>query len=173
VREKIMRKKSSQANLQKLGNILQGILKKHNINIDSEEQRMLEIWNRAVGLQISAHTRPEKLKRNTLFVKVSSSVWMHQLHILKSDIIEKINKLLGKDLVKNVHFSIGEIPSSPSKNPYSPSFSPESYTLRDKEKKVIEKHTSSVKDQELKDILQRVMTKNIIRRRLVQDRKVP
>jgi hypothetical protein len=173
VREKIMRKKSTHANLQKLGNILQGILKKHNITIDSKEQRLLVIWNSAVGLQISAHTRPEKLKRNTLFVKVSSSVWMHQLHILKSDIIEKINTLLGKELVKNVHFSICVIPSSPSKNPYSPSISPESYTLRDKEKKVIEKHTSSVKDQELKEILQRVMTKNIIRRRLAHNRKAP
>jgi len=168
-----MRKKNTRANLQKLGNILQGILKKHNITIDSEEQRLLVIWNSAVGLQISAHTRPEKLKRNTLFVKVSSSVWMHQLHILKSDIIEKINTLLGKELVKNVHFFIGEIPSSPSRNSYSPSFSPESYTLRDKEKKVIEKHTSSVKDQELKEILQRVMTKNIIRRRLAHNQKAP
>jgi len=168
-----MRKKSAHANLQKLGNILQGILKKHNITIDSKEQRLLVIWNSAVGLQISAHTRPEKLKRNTLFVKVSSSVWMHQLHILKSDIIEKINTLLGKELVKNVHFFIGEIPSSPSRNSYSPSFSPESYTLRDKEKKVIEKHTSSVKDQELKEILQRVMTKNIIRRRLAHNQKAP
>jgi len=166
-----MRKKGTHASPQKLGNILQDILKKHNISIDSEEQRLLEIWNRAVGLQISAHTRPEKLKRNTLFVKVSSSVWMHQLHILKSDIIEKINTLLGKELVKNVHFSIGEIPSSPSRNPYPPSFSPESYPLRDKEKKVIEKHTSSVKDQELKEILQRVMTKNIIRRKLSHNRK--
>ena len=168
-----MRKKGKQANLQKLGNILQGILKKHNINIDSEEQRLLEIWNRAVGLQISAHTRPEKLKRNTLFVKVSSSVWMHQLHILKNDIMEKINTLLGKELVKNVHFSIGEIPFSPSRNPYPPSFSPESYPLKDNEKKAIEKHTSAVKDQELKEILQRVMTKNVIRRRLSQNRKAP
>jgi predicted nucleic acid-binding Zn ribbon protein len=173
VREKTMRKRGTQANLQKLGNILQGILKKHNINIDSEEQRLLETWNKAVGLQISAHTRPEKLKRNTLFVKVSSSVWMQQLHILKSDIIEKINQLLGKGLIKNVHFSIGEIPTTPSRNPYLSSFSPESYPLKDKEKKLIEKNTSSVTDHELKEILKRVMTKNIIRRRLSPDRKAP
>lgn len=168
-----MRKKGTQANLQKLGSILQGILKKHNINIDSEEQRLLEIWNNAVGLQISAHTHPEKLKRNTLFVKVSSSVWMQQLHILRSDILEKINLFLGKELVKSVHFSIGEIPPTPSRNPYPLSFSPESYPLRDKEKKLIEKNTSSVTDQELKEILKRVMTKNIIRRRLSPDRKAP
>jgi hypothetical protein len=168
-----MRKKTKQANFQRLGNILQEILKKHNINIDSDDQHVLEVWRKAVGPQIAAHTRPDKLKRNTLYVKVSSSVWMQQLHLLKTEIIEKINQLLRKELIKNIHFSIGEIPSSPSMNLYPPSFSPESFPLKDKERQLIEKSTSLVSDQELKEILKRVMTKNIIRRRLSQNRKVP
>jgi hypothetical protein len=166
-----MRKRGKQANLQRLGNVLQGILKRHNIFFDSEEQRLLEIWQKAVGPQISAQTRPDKLKRNTLFIKVSSSVWMHQLHILKQDIIEKINEIPGKELIKNIHFSIGEIPSTMPTNPYGSSFSSESYPLKDKEKKLIEKSISSVADPELKEILKRVMTKNIIRRRLSANRK--
>ena len=161
-----MRKRGKQVNLQRLGNVLQGILKKHNIFFDSEEQRLLEVWQKAVGPKISAQTRPDRLKRNTLFVKVSSSVWMQQLHILKQEIIEKINELLGKELIKNVHFSIGEIPSAMPTNSYSLSFSPDSYPLRDKDRKLIEKSISSVEDPELKEILRRVMTKNIIRRRL-------
>jgi len=166
-----MRKRGNQANLQRLGNVLQGILKEHNIFFDSEEQRLLEVWQKAVGPQISVQTRPDRLKRNTLFVKVSSSVWMHQLHILKQDIIEKINQLLGKELITNIHFSIGEIPSAMPTNSYSSSFSPDSYPLRDKDKKLIEKSISSVADPELKEILRRVMTKNIIRRRLSGNRK--
>ncbi|TRZ76661.1 MAG: DUF721 domain-containing protein [Deltaproteobacteria bacterium] len=166
-----MRKRGKQANLQRLGNVLQGILKEHNIFFDSEEQRLLEVWQKAVGPQISVQTRPDRLKRNTLFVKVSSSVWMHQLHILKQDIIEKINQLLGKELITNIHFSIGEIPSAMPTNSYSSSFSPDSYPLRDKDKKLIEKSISSVADPELKEILRRVMTKNIIRRRLSGNRK--
>lgn len=166
-----MRKRGKQVNLQRLGNVLQGILKKHNIFFDSEEQRLLDVWQKAVGPQISVQTRPDRLKRNILFVKVSSSVWMHQLHILKQDIIEKINELLGKELIKNVHFSIGEIPSTIPTNSYSSSFSTDSYPLRDKDKKLIEKSISSVEDPELKEILRRVMTKNIIRRRLSANRK--
>jgi hypothetical protein len=166
-----MRKRGKQINLQRLGNVLAGILKKHNIFFDSEEQRLLEIWQKAVGPQISVQTRPDKLKRNTLFVKVSSSVWMHQLHILKQDIIEKTNQLLGKDLIKNIHFSIGDIPSPMPAHPYVSSFSPDSYALKDKEKKLIEKSVSSVADPELKEILRRVMMKNIIRRRLSGNRK--
>ena len=61
-----MRKRGKQINLQRLGNVLAGILKKHNIFFDSEEQRLLEIWQKAVGPQISVQTRPDKLKRNTL-----------------------------------------------------------------------------------------------------------
>ena len=166
-----MRKIGKQPNLQRLSNVLTGILKKHNIFFDSEEQRLLEVWQKAVGPQISVQTRPDRLKRNTLFVKVSSSVWMHQLHILKQEIIEKINQLLGKELIKNIHFSMGDIPSTMPTNSYSSPFSPDSYPLRDKDKELIEKSISSVADRELKEILRRVMTKNIIRRRLSGNRK--
>ena len=166
-----MRKRGKQLNLQRLGNVLKGILRKHNIFFDSEEQRLLEVWQKAVGPQISVQTRPDRLKRNTLFIKVSSSVWMQQLHILKQEIIEKINQLLGKELIKNIHFSIGEIPSTMPTNSYSSSFSPDSYPLKEKDKRLIEKSISSVEDQELKEILRRVMTKNIIRRRLSATRK--
>jgi len=168
-----MHRRGKQADLQKLGNILQGILKKHNINIASEEQHLLEVWYKAVGPQISAQTRPDKLRRNTLFVKVSSSVWMQQLHNLKSDIIEKVNHLMGKELVRNIHYSIGEIPSTLPKKSHPELFSPESYPLKDKDKKLIEESTSSVADKELKEILKSVMAKNIIRRRLSTTRKSP
>ncbi len=166
-----MRRKSKQANLQRLGNVLAGVLKKHNIYFDSEAQHLLEVWQKAVGPQISVQTRPDKFKRNTLFVKVSSSVWMHQLHILKQDIIEKIDEIIGKDLIKNIHFSIGEIPSTMPTHQYGSSFSADSYPLKDKDKKLIEKSISSVADPELKEILRRVMTKNIIRRGLSGNRK--
>ena len=168
-----MRRKGKQSNLQKLGNILQGILKKHNISFDSEEQRLHEVWYKAVGPQISDQTRPDRLRRNTLFVKVSSSVWMQQLHNLKSEIIEKFNQLMGKELVRNIHFSIGEIPSTLPSRSHPESFSPESYPLKDKERRLIEKSISPIADKELREILKRVMTKNIIRRRLSGTRKSP
>lgn len=167
-----MRKRGKQANLQSLGNVLQGVLKKHNIFLDAEEQRLLEIWRKAVGPQISVQTRPDRLKRDTLFVKVSSSAWMQQLHVLKPEIIEKINGLLGKESVKNIHFSIGETSPAALRDSYTVSLSPDSYPLRDKDKKMIEKSIASVADPELKEILRRVMTKNIIRRRLSAGRKV-
>ena len=48
-----------------------------------------------------------------------------------------------------------------------------SMQLKGKEKKMIEQSISSVSDQELREILKRVMTKDIIRRRLSRNRKVP
>ncbi|HYA14093.1 MAG TPA: hypothetical protein VEF33_07120, partial [Syntrophales bacterium] len=78
-----------------------------------------------------------------------------------------------KELVRNVHFSIGEIPSALREKSNPELFSPETYPLKDKEKKLIEKSTSSIADKELKEILKRVMTKNIIRRRFSGTRKPP
>ncbi|HUH66648.1 MAG TPA: DUF721 domain-containing protein [Syntrophales bacterium] len=167
------RKRERQANLQKLGSVLPGILKKHNIGFDAEHERLLEVWRKAVGQRISAQTRPDKLRRNTLFVKASSPAWMQQLHILKEEIIEKLNTLFGKELVKDVHFSIGDISPAALTDSYKISLSPESYPLKEKDKKMIEKSISSVTDPELKEILRRVMTKNIIRRRISSRRKAP
>ena len=166
------RRRERQANLQRLGSVLPGILKKHNIAFDAEEDRLLEVWQKAVGKRIAAQTRPDRLRRNTLFVKVSSPAWMQQLHTLKTEIIEKINTLLGKELVKDVHFAIGAVSPAVLADSYKVSLSPESYPLKEKDKKMIEKSISQVSDPELKEILRRVMVKNIIRRRISSSRKV-
>lgn len=168
-----MKKRSPQITFNNLGDVLDTVLKKRGMQVSSEKRRLQGIWFKAVGDRIAAHTSPEKIQKGTLFVKVSSSVWMQQLHFLKENIISKLNQQMNAPVVNDIHLSIGEtkIFSANQKNPMS--FFPENFPLNDKEKKRIEAYTISVSDQELKDILKRVMTKDIIRRKLMGTRKVP
>ena len=168
-----MRKRTPQAKLQRLDDILQTTLKRRKIFLDLEDKRLLPIWNKAVGLQIAAQTRPGKLKGETLFVKVSSSVWMQQLHFLKEEIIEKINQSLGKAVIKNIYFFLGEIPLPSLKGEERMSFPSLSHVLKDRDRRLIEKSTASIPDQELREIMKRVMTKEIIRRRFMENQKHP
>lgn len=154
-------KRKYQKNLQKLGDVLQKTLKNLNISRDFTDQNILNAWNKAVGPQISAQTHPDRLKKNTLFVKVSNSIWMHQLQFMKSDIIDKTNRILGKEIIKNIYFSVGMLP----KNKENFIF-PEQYSLNERDSKMIGESVASVSDKELSDILKRVMTKEIIRRRM-------
>lgn len=168
-----MRRRPPQTKIQKLGDVLQHILKDRNILSSSEKQRLQEIWTKAVGPQIAAQSSPDRQKKGILYVRVFSPVWMQQLHFLKGEIIENINRHMEKDFIKNIFFSVGELPPASRRHQDLVSFFPESFPLSDRDKEVIEKSISSVPDQELKEILKRVMIKDMIRRRLSGTRKVP
>ncbi|MBM4271105.1 MAG: DUF721 domain-containing protein [Deltaproteobacteria bacterium] len=168
-----MRKRSQSAKLQHLGDILQTILQKHKIFIRSEETHLSDTWNRAVGPQIAAQTRPARIKKNTLFVNVSTSIWMQQLHFLKEEIMEKYNLQSGREPITNIYFSIGEISPPWAKKTHQSFLSPEYHLLKERDKKLIEKSTASIADEELRNILKRVLMKSIIRKRHAAMRKVP
>ena len=96
------------------GEILQKILKKRNIPHTATDRHLLDLWRRAVGPQIAAQTHPDTVKRGALFVRVSAPVWLHQLQFMKEEILGKINELSGKEEVRNLFLTIGEIPLPPS-----------------------------------------------------------
>ncbi|MFA4916789.1 MAG: DUF721 domain-containing protein [Syntrophales bacterium] len=166
-----MRKRTPQTKLHKLGSILQTTLKKKNIFINFEDESLIQVWNKALGPQIAAHSRPFQLKGETLFVKVSSSVWMQQLHFMKEDILEKINQSWGKTTVKNIYFSIGEFSLPSLKGKGQQFVPPDAYLLKERDKKLIEKSIVSIQDQELRELLERVMTKEISRRRFMANQQ--
>jgi predicted nucleic acid-binding Zn ribbon protein len=62
-----------------------------------------------VGDIIARNAQPEKIRQGTLFVKVSSHVWMQQLQYMKDQISDKLNQKLGGEVVKNIFFYVGEI----------------------------------------------------------------
>jgi Protein of unknown function (DUF721). len=143
-----------------------------NISINSTSRNDWNIWYKVTGPQIAAQTQPQKLKGDTLFVKVSTSVWMHQLQFMKQEIIDKINESLGRETIKNIYFSIGVISPAIPKNKEKFTF-PHQYILNERDTKMIKESAGSISDQELSNILKRVMTKEIIRRRMREGSKAP
>lgn len=124
------------------------------------------VWDQAVGRQISDQTAPLHIKRGVLYVKVATSVWMHQLQFLKDEIIFKFNRLSAISPISALHLSLGEIRRAPpfGKRQDTESLSP--LPLKPRDQRIIKESVAAIADPELKDILQRVMTKEITRRRL-------
>jgi hypothetical protein len=158
---------------QKLGQFLQKALKQRNIFLHLKDQHLLDAWHKAVGKTISAQTRVDRLDHDTLFVKVSSSAWMHQLQFVKNEIMDKLNEILGKESVRNLFFSIGEVSAVQKKENDTFTLKPDQHPLKDRDKKLIEECTASISDLELNEILKRAMTRNIIRRKMENRRKSP
>ncbi|MCG6534032.1 MAG: DUF721 domain-containing protein [Syntrophales bacterium LBB04] len=165
-----MRRKT--ATLQRIDEILSRALKKRHVPFRKEDRRLIEIWEKAVGPQIAAQSRPESIKRDVLLVKVSSSVWLHQLHFLKEEIMGKINASAAGAAFKDIHFSIGQLPQSPGEGKAPSALPLPTVHLKERDKKMMETCLASLNDQELKDIIKRVMTKEITLRRL-RERQAP
>jgi len=161
-----MRRRKKQEYFQRIGDILPKVLKKRKIPVRTRDHRLSDAWNKAVGPIISGNTRANNVKGDTLFVKVSTSTWMQQLQFMKQDIIDKVNAVLEDQTIKNIYFSIGDISPAPLKNgqKQTPDFN--QYSLRERDRKLIDQSIASVPDEELKSILKQVMTKEIINRRL-------
>lgn len=76
---------------------------------DGDLTQIWRLWSGAVGPAIAENTRPAAFKGTLLIVHAASSAWVHQLQFLKNDIIGKVNQSLGKKLVKDIKFKIGNI----------------------------------------------------------------
>jgi hypothetical protein len=163
-----MIRRGSHKKPQRLGDILQLALKKQKIPVHFEDKTLRRLWDQAVGPQISAQTFPEHIKRGVLRVKVATSLWLHQLQFMKEEITSKLNELSGRDAIASIYFSIG-LPPTPrrTKAPFPASPLPTA-PLKPRDQRIIKESLAFVGDEELKAILERVMTKEIGRRRLME-----
>ncbi len=161
-----MHRRTGQLKPEMLGDVLRKILKKRNIPHTAADRRLLALWRKAVGPQIAAQTHPDTLKRGVLFVRVSAPVWMHQLTFMREEILVRIQELTAPDEVRNLRFTIGEIPPDPAGRGYpgaAAALPPAPLAGRDRT--MVLASLEAVRDPELRAILERVMTREIGRRR--------
>lgn len=164
-----MRRRYRPARFINIGDILQKELKKRGFPVQIDDRQLKDFWEEAVGPVIAAQTRLESRKKDILNVKVSSSVWMQQLHFLREEIIEKVNRAPGSEPIKDIRFTIGQIRAAESaKEGGTSSKTGRAAPLKERDKRMIEETTATLKDPELKEMLKRLMLKEISRRRLME-----
>jgi len=135
-----------------------------------EENTISKLWPKAVGPQIASQTQPDSLRNGTLFVKTVSSVWVQQLHFMKEEILEKLNKLSGKVVIKEIRFLAGH--SLVQEKEQEHVASAKRTVLKKRDREMIAECTDSLTDQELAAVLKRVMHLEISRRRQREDGQV-
>ncbi len=91
--------------------VLERVINSLELSAPLLAQKAVEIWDEIVGIRIKRNTFPEKVKNGILYVYVINSIWAQELHLMKMDILDAINKKLGKELIKDIIFRVGEIPA--------------------------------------------------------------
>jgi len=102
--------------LERLGAVLDQSLKRFELTARLDEYGVWPIWNDVVGKTIALNAQPEKIRNGTLFVKVTSPVWMQQLQFMKEMIVEKLNQRLKSEVVKTIFFMVGHIDAPASES---------------------------------------------------------
>lgn len=69
-----------------------------------EEFRTLQIWDSVVGETIARVTKVERLKEGDLFVRVRNPSWRMELNFRKKEIVVRLNKEIGREMVRNIVF---------------------------------------------------------------------
>jgi len=95
-----------------IGEVLERSLTRLDLTKRLDEYGVWPIWREVVGEVIARNAQPEKIRNGTLFVKVSSPVWMQELQFMKEMIATKLNHRLAGDIVKNIFFMVGRIESA-------------------------------------------------------------
>ena len=87
--------------------VLDGVLKPGDWRNLEQRRRIRDVWERVVPGSLLPHTRLVDVRRRELWVEVRASPWVQELQFLKPTILQELDKALGRDVVREVRFTIG------------------------------------------------------------------
>jgi predicted nucleic acid-binding Zn ribbon protein len=86
-----------------LKNVIGNIIDSSNkLNSGLNNIKVQNLWREVMGNNVNSYTNEIVLKKNTLYVNLSSSVLRQELSFGKQKIIDLLNKELGKTVIKKI-----------------------------------------------------------------------
>jgi predicted nucleic acid-binding Zn ribbon protein len=92
---------------EKAGDILERLTGRMGIASRLEREKAVILWEEVVGGNVARRAGAKAIRGGVLFVVVESSTWLQELSLLKEGIIQKINRLIGSEVVDDIVFRVG------------------------------------------------------------------
>ena len=89
-------------NLIKLGDAISQIFKEEKLDEKYSIFAIRNDWEKIVGKTVAKHTTQINYASGILFVSIDSPVIRNEATYAKEDIIQKVNKFVGKRLIKEL-----------------------------------------------------------------------
>lgn len=89
-----------------ISDLLDDLIKQKNWSKKIKQHDVFLLWPKIVGDDIARWTSPHVIRGTVLWVRVTDSVWMQQLHLQKPLILEKINSQLQGVLLSDLRFQV-------------------------------------------------------------------
>ncbi len=89
---------------QRLGDVLEEVIEEMGIRRRLDQARVVEAWTAVAGPKIGGMTNSTWVKGATLYVKISSAAWRHELHLRRRAWRDRLNEELGQELIDEIVF---------------------------------------------------------------------
>ncbi|MGE0548777.1 MAG: DciA family protein [Kofleriaceae bacterium] len=163
-----MKKKRSPRTLEMVsaGAAVADVIAQHGLGNELRAERLTAEWTDLVGARIAQRTRPDRVIDRVLVIEVASSAWLHELTLLKAQLLSGLLGRLGEPrLFDDVRFKLAganrrpatSVPSDRRRAPVQP-LTPTAATGGTREQIVAE--VSKVDDEELRELIARVRITN-------------
>lgn len=97
-----IRKPGSDAGPKSLGAVLAELVESWGIRTKILEAQAVTYWGEVAGESLSRVSEPLAIRHGTLFVSIEGSVWKHQFSFMKREILERINRRVGEEIIKDI-----------------------------------------------------------------------
>jgi len=89
-----------------VGGVLSGLFSRREWHRRIALHQVFLFWEKAVGKEIAQQAQPSVIRGDILWVDVTDSVWMQQLHLQKMVLLEKVNSRLGQEKLADIRFQL-------------------------------------------------------------------
>ena len=146
--------------MSRLGGVVNKTLDDLGLRSRVLEQQAVNRWAEVVGPQIASSSTAQRVQDGVLFVGCKSSMWANELALHKDQIVKRLNKAVGREVIKDIRFSARGFkkPQAPSKEAsMGASKSLEAIQLREEDINIARSAASSAPSAELAERIEKAI----------------
>ncbi len=93
-----------QSKSEKLGDIVNQILRLNGLETPLNQHRIIEVWKNNIGRSFERYTENIFIKNQTLYIKLNSSVVRNELSMHAKVLANKLNNEVNAQVITNIVF---------------------------------------------------------------------
>ena len=91
-----------------LQDLTRALVKRLKFKQRQSETEILRVWAESMDPTVADHAIPAGFRNGTLFVKVDSNVWLHEIvHYRQKEILDLLQSSFGRKKIQKISFRIG------------------------------------------------------------------
>lgn len=165
-----------------LGEAAERVLRRVDPSGKRHSARAVAAWRAVAGDTVAEHSRGAALRENgELLVYVDSAAWAQQLSLMADDLKRRMNAHLGRPLVRSLRFTVSRTAAKEAQQErreaqaeefYAPD-EPAPIELSETERDQAAHVARSVRDPRLREVVLRVMIKDLERKKGARKKTCP